>query len=209
MEMFARDMVLTGPPTEVRSWAVRIAESFGEATGRTPEVWTSVVGGTAGHHSWTLPCDGSAEIIGLTMQALGDEDYLATIEEGRQYFMGQPRDSLYRALNAGEPAESEPGHVCSVTTAVAEAGSLGHAVGWGLEASEYLTRLTGVAIGFLGMAAGGFSRLTWMSVFESAARADEVDRQINSDEEYLKLIGRGGQYFVNGSARSQLFLRIG
>ena len=209
MEMFTRDMILTGPPADVRSWAIGIAEAFGETTGRTPEVWASIVGGTAGHHTWAMPIDGTEELTRLTMQALGDEDYLAFIEEGRQFFVGQPRDSMYRSLNGVEPVQSEPGAVCTVTTAVAAAGSLGHAVGWGIEVSEHITRITGLQIALLGMAAGGFSRLTWMGVVEDAARADEVNRQINTNEEYLKLIARGGGNFVDGTGQQQQFLRIG
>ena len=209
MEMFTRDVLLSGPPADVRAWAIGIAESFGEATGRTPEVWTCIAGGTIGHHTWSMPCDGSAELIELSMQALADEAYLAKIEEGRPFFVGQPRDTIHRAFNDVGPADSEPGHVCNVTTAVASAGSLGQAVGWGLETAEYVTRLTGVDAAFLGTAAGNFSRLTWMSVVDSARKADEATRTINADDGYLKLIGRGGQYFVDGSARTMLFLRVG
>ena len=209
MEMFARDMVLTGPPMQVRAWAIGIAEAYGEATGRTPEVWASVVGGTAGHHSWTMPVDGSADVLALGMAAFADEVYLQRIEEGREFFTGPPRDTLYRPLNGTDYRESEPGQVCSVTTAVAEAGSLGHAVGWGLEVAAHLTTLTGEPIAFMGNGAGSFSRLTWLSVLDSARRADEVRRTIDADDEYLKLISRGGQFFVDGSARSQLFVRLG
>lgn len=209
MELFTRDMLLTGPPVDVRGWAVDIAQSFGAATGRTPEVWACVVGGTIGHHTWSMPCDGAAELIELSMQALADEAYLAKIEEGRKFFVGQPRDTLHRAFNDIDPVDSEPGYVCSVTTAVAAAGSLGHAVGWGLEAAEYVGNLTGVSAAFMGAAAGNFSRLTWMSVVDSARRADEANRTMNADDGYLKLIGRGGQYFVDDSARTALFLRVG
>lgn len=209
MELFTRDMVLMGPPLQVQAWAIGIAESFGEATGRTPEVWTSVVGGRVGHHSWTMPCDGSAEVLELGAAAFADEPYLARIEEGRQFFTGPPRDTLHRPLNGTEYRESEPGNVCNVTTAVAEAGSLGHAVGWGMEVADYLSTLTGESIGFMGSAGGSFSRLTWLSVLDSARRADEVRRTIDTDDEYLKLLSRGGQFFVDGSARSQLFVRVG
>lgn len=208
MEMFTRDMVLAGPPGEVRDWAASIASAFGDATGTTPSVWTSIVGGTAGHHTWSMPVDGAGDVVDLTMQALADDTYLAAIEDGRQFFTGQPRDTLYRAY--GEPADdtSQPGSIAMVTTADAEAGSLGHAVGWGLEVNEYVSRLTGVPSVLLGSAAGSFSRLTWMGIAPDARAADEASRRMNADDGYLKLIARGGQYFVDRSARTQLFLRI-
>jgi hypothetical protein len=208
MEMFTRDMVLTGPPDQVRNWATGIASAFGDATGTTPSVWTSIAGGTAGHHTWSMQVDGAGEVVDLTMQALGDADYLATIEEGRQFFTGQPHDTIYRPFGElGEDA-SQPGNVAMVTTADAEAGSLGHAVGWGLEVNEYVSQLTGLPSTLLGMAAGSFSRLTWMGIAPDARAADEASRTMNADDGYLKLIARGGQYFVDRSARTQLFLRI-
>lgn len=208
MELFARDMILSGPPSDVRTWATEVAESFEAVTGRHVNVWTSVVGGRAGHYSWGYQVDGAAEIVEHTMAALADEDYLAKIEEGREFFTDQPTDTLYRAYGELGEDRTRPGNVAYVTQAVAEAGALGHAVGWGIEASEYVQRVTGLYNVLLGEAAGDFARLTWMGIAKDMAQADEAQRTINSDDGYLKLIARGGEFFQTGSARSQFFLRI-
>lgn len=73
---------------------------------------------------------------------------------------------------------------------------------------ERVRQLTGIPSILLGAAAGSFSRLTWMGVAPDARAADEASRTMNADDGYLKLIARGGQYFVDRSARTQLFLRI-
>lgn len=208
MELFTRDLVLSGPLTEVRNWAAGVAQAFGEATGRTPNVWTSVAGGTAGHYSWGMQVDGAAEIIELTMIALADESYLSKVEEGRHLFTDQPRDTIYRPFTEMGEDRTRPGNVASITTAVASAGSLGDAVGWGIEINEYVQRLTGMYSVVLGTAAGGFSTLTWMGIAKDAEQADEADRKLQQDEGYLKLIARGGPYFQDGSANTQIFLRI-
>lgn len=208
MEMFTRDALMGGPPVAVREWAVGICEAFGEATGRTPQLWMSVAGGIAGHYTWAMECDGAAEVMDLTMRAFADEAYLAAIEQGREFLLGQPRDTIYRPLNNVPSLESAPGAVCSVITAVSAAGSLGHAVGWGLEATDHVTTITGARTAFMGCMAGEFSRLTWLTVHEDAQAADAAARTMNSDDEYLKLIGRGGQYFTDGSARTQMFVRL-
>lgn len=208
MELFTRDTVLTGPPNDVRTWATDIASAFGDATGATPSVWTSIAGGTAGHYTWTMQVDGAGQVVDHTMQAFADDAYLAKIEEGRQFLTGQPRDTIYRAFGELGEDTSEPGNIAIVTTADAEASSLGHAVGWGLEVNEYVSELTGVPSVLLGTAAGSFSRLTWMGIAPDARAADEASRTMNADEGYLKLIARGGQYFADRSARTQLFLRI-
>lgn len=209
MELFTRDMVLAGPPADVRQWAVGVAEAFEDATGRRINTWTSVAGGTAGHYSWGYQVDGSAELVTNTMAALADADYLARVEEGRQFFTGQPRDTLYRAFGELGEDQTRVGNVAMITQATAKAGSLGHAVGWGQEISEYVQRLTGLYNVLLSAPLGPYSLLTWMGIAKDPAQADEADRRMRTDDEYLKLISRGGDFFQDGSGHTQLFLRIG
>ena len=209
MELFTRDMVLAGPPARVRQWAVEIADAFEAVTGRHVNTWTSVAGGISGHYSWGYQIDGSAELIEHSTTALGDDDYLAKLEEGRQYFDGQPRDTIYRAFGQLGEDQTRVGNVAMITQATAKAGSLGHAVGWGMEISDYVQRLTGVYNVLLSSPAGSFSTLTWMAIAKDAAQADEADRTMRADDEYLKLIARGGDFFQDGTGHTQLFLRIG
>ena len=209
MKMFTRDLILMGPPVEVRDWATSVADAYEAATGADVAVWTSIVGGTSGHFTWSMPVEGSAALLEGTMAAFADEAYLAKLEEGRSYLAGAAQDTLYRAYTPVPDGEGEPGNVAMVTTAVAGAGSLGEAVGWGIEAATHVSKLTGIPTVLMGNSAGGFSRLTWIGVAEDAAAADAADDAMQADDEYRKLIARGGQHFVDGSARSQLFLRIG
>ncbi len=209
MELFTRDMVLNGPPADVRQWAVEVADAFEAVTGRHVNTWTSIAGGIAGHYSWGYQVDGSAELVANSMAAMADADYLAKVEDGRQYFDGQPRDTLYRAFGQLGEDKTRVGNVAMITQATAKAGSLGHAVGWGMEISEYVQRITGVYNVLLSSPAGPYSTLVWMGIAKDAAQADEADRTMRADDEYLKLIARGGDFFQDGSAHSQLFLRVG
>lgn len=209
MKMFTRDMVLNGPPVAVREWAVGIARAYEEVTGQELAVWTSLAGGTSGHHTWSMPVAGAATVTEAAQQALADDGYLAMIEEGRGFFVGQPHDTIYRAYTPVPEGRGEPGNVAVVTSATAAAGSLGAAVGWGIEAAEYVARVADVETVLLGSSAGTFGRLTWMTVVEDAAAADAMDDATSEDEGYRKLVARGGPNFVDGSARTQLFLRIG
>lgn len=207
-KLFTRDMVLMGPPLALREWATGIAQTFEEVTGREVAVWTNLAGGRSGHFTWALPVEGSADVVDFSMVALQEPAYLKKIEEGREFFTGPAIDTIYRPYTNVQSFDSEPGNVCAVTTAESKAGSLGHAVGWGIETAEYVTRLTGIDTAMLGHAAGRFSTLTWMAVAPDAAAADKAMDTYSSDDEYLKLISRGGGFFVSGSARTQLFLRV-
>jgi hypothetical protein len=209
MKMFTRDLLLQGPPTAVREWATGIADAYEAATGKAVAVWTGIAGGTAGHYSWSMPVDGAATLVEGTTAAFADEAYLARIEEGRSFMAGLPRDTIYRSYTPVPDGDSEPGNVAMATTAVAGAGSLGEAVGWGIEVAQHVSGLTGIPTVLLGNSAGGFSRLTWMGVAQDAAAADAADDAMQADDEYRKMVARGGPYFVDGSGRTQLFLRIG
>ena len=209
MKMFTRDMILSGPAVAVREWAVGIARSYEDVTGHDISVWTSLAGGTAGHYTWSMSVEGAATLTENAEKALADADYLAKGEQGRPFFVGQPRDTIYRAYTPVPDGDSEPGNVAVVTSAVAAAGSLGAAVGWGVEATELVSRVAGVDAVMFGSSAGDFSRLTWITVVEDAAAADAMDDATADDEEYRKLIARGGSNFVDGSGSTQLYLRIG
>lgn len=210
MELFTRDAVLTGPPAQVRAWAVGVADAFEAATGRHVNTWTSISGGTAGHYSWGYQVDGNAEVIANGMTALADDAYLGKLEEGREFLGGRaPRDTLYRAFGHLGEDQTRVGNVAQVTVATPKAGSLGHAVGWGMEISDYVARRTGMYNVLLSSPYGSFSQLLWMGIAKDAAQADEADRMIRADDEYLKLISRGGDFFQDGSGHTQLFLRIG
>ena len=209
MKMFTRDMILNGPPVAVREWAVGIARAYEEVTGNDLAVWTSLAGGINGHTTWSMPVEGAATLTAAAEQAFADEGYLARIEEGRGFFRGEPHDTLYRAYTPVPDGRGEPGNVAVVTSATAAAGNLGAAVGWGMEAAEHVAKVAGVETVLLGNSAGSFSRLTWITVVEDAAAADAMDDATSDDEGYRKLVARGGPYFVDDSARTQLFLRIG
>lgn len=209
-KMLTRDAVLMGPPTQVRGWAVGVAAAFEEATGRRVGVWSSIVGGVAGHVTWSMALSGAADMMQLTAAAFDDDAYLASVEEGREFMVGPAKDTLYRPYTEADfdPDQGEAGNVAVVTTATARAGSLGEAVGWGLEAAEYVGQLTGIPTVLLGNAAGRFSRLTWMGVAEDGAAADAAQDAWASDDGYRKLVARGGDHFVDGSARTQMFARL-
>lgn len=208
MELFTRTAVLEGPPMAAREWAAEIAQAYTAACGKEVAVWSHVVGGTPGTMTWALELDGAAELLELSAVALADEAYLATIERGRDHLTGAMTDTMLRAFGHPSAYEGGPGDVCRVNTAVSQSGSLGHAVGWGLEIAEYVSRFTGIETNLWGTTAGRFSRLTWIAITDDARAADEADRSLNRDDEYLKLIARGGGYFQDGSARSTLFARI-
>lgn len=209
MELFSRDMVLTGPPADTRTWAVEIAAAFEQATGRHVNTWMCVNGGTPGHFSWGYQVDGNADALANGMKAMEDADYRAKIEEGRQFFDGPARDTLYRAFGPLSEDQTRVGNAAQITRATAKAGSLGHAVGWGMEISDYVARTTGMYNVLLSSPYGPFSELTWMGIAKDVAQADEADRKIRQDDEYLKLIARGGDFFQDGSGHTSLFLRIG
>jgi hypothetical protein len=210
MKMLMRDAILMGPPTQVQGWATSVAAAFEQATGRNVDVWTHVAGGINGHFTWSLAVEGAADLLEVTGRAMADEAYLAAVEEGREFMAAPMHDTLYEPFGAAELDEDAgaPGNVSVVTTATARAGSLGDAIGWGLEAAAYISELTGTHTTLLGNVAGSFSRLTWIGVGDDAAQADAAQAAMRSDEGYLKLIARGGQHFVDGSARTQLFARL-
>lgn len=209
MELFSRDMVLAGPPADVRTWAVDIAAAFEQATGRHVNTWACIAGGTPGHYSWGYQVDGNADALANGMKAMEDSSYLAKIEEGRQFFDGPGRDTLYRAYTELAEDQTRVGNVAQITQANAKAGSLGHAVGWGMEVSDYVARKTGMYNVLLSSPYGSYSQLTWMGIAKDATQADEADRMIRQDDEYLKLIARGGDFFQDGSGHTSLFLRVG
>lgn len=210
MKLFTRDVVLQGPPAEVRAWATSIAARYTEVTGNAVDVWANLAGGTTGHVSWTMTVEGAATIMEASPKVLADAGYLTKLGEGRDFVTGPGVDRMYRPYNGELGGEGgAPGNVAVVTSATARAGSLGEAVAWGMESAGYVSELTGIPTLLLGTVAGGFSDLLWVGVAEDAAAADAAMDAWSADEGYRDLLRKGGDHFVDGSALTQLFQRIG
>lgn len=210
MDMFTRDMVLQGPPAEVRQWAGDIAAAFTDATGRQVATWQGLAGGTAGRITWAMAIEGIEDSLALTVQAMADQAYLDAIEDGRHLFGGNSAlDTVHARVNGelGEDA-SRPGNLIGVIQATARAGHLGEALGWAVEAADFGQRAHGHEVAVMNPRLGTFSQVTFLTLFKDAAEAQKADSRLRSDPDYGKLLARGGPHFVDASASQQLYLRI-
>lgn len=209
MQMLTRDMVLMGPPRSVSSWSTTVAERFTSVTGKQVETWQSLVGGHAGHVTWSMAVEGAAELLELSGRAMADDEYAAMIEAGRELFTGPARDTLYRALTPVPDGGTRPGNALMVTVATPKAGKLGDAIGWGVEAAQHVEGLIGRPTMLAMPTVGPFSQLVWMTASRDVAEADANLARTNGDDGYQKLVARGGDLFVDGSGHQEMFVRIG
>ena len=208
MQMLTRDMVLEGPPLAVRLWATDMAERFTAVTGKEVETWQSLVGGSPGHYSWSMRVEGAAELLALSQQVMADEGYVHAIETGRAFFDGPAVDTLYQPLSAMPDAGTRPGNTLFVTVATARAGMLGDAASWAVEVAQHVESLTERPMIVVAPTVGRFSELVWLTAARDAAEADQNIARTNSDDGYRKMVARGGELFVDGSARQEMLVRV-
>ncbi len=209
MQLFTRDAILFGPPGQTRQWATDVAGAFASASGKDVSVWTSIAGGKVGHYVWSRQVEGIADVATSGIQALTNEAYLAEVEKGMPFVHGPATDTIYLPVNELPADTTRPGNVASIVQATARASALGSAIEWGMKALDIGTKVTGLQTVLLTAAAGPYSTLTWMTVTEDAASADAANQKLMADPGYIGHLANGTEVFVDGSANTQLFLRVG
>ena len=208
MQLFSRTVMMTGPFAEVNAWASDMRQYVSEKSHREVGLWSVMFGAPLGTMVYSARVDGVADLQSIGSTLLGDPDYHAKLERGREFSGGPPVDQMSTPIY-GELGDPPPvGSVAVVTTATIANGVYGEAIGWGVEVAQYVEGVTGFQSTFLVDDYGPFGQVRWIGVGPDAASADTAGQKLNADQGYLEKLGAAGKLFVQGSGQRGLASRI-
>jgi len=208
MQLFSRQLLLTGPPAESAAWAVGMAAEATAKMGTEVALWSAGMGAPVGSVAFTVRVDGVADLMAKAGPLAEDAGYQAKLAEGADFVAGPANDSLASPLH-GELGDPPPvGSYAVVTNATIANGQYAEAVGWGIDVAQHVTELSGMPVGVMMQEYGPFGTMTWIGVSPDAAGVDASSTATNGDADYIAKLSAAGNLFVPGSGQRMLATRI-
>jgi hypothetical protein len=138
---------------------------------------------------------------------VGSDEYLAKIEEGADYYVGNAEDRLGNILHiAGEV--SGPPAAAGVVSAAIEVPQVSKAMSWSLELADYTSNLTGVPVALTTSNFGRYGTVSWVSYGQSIAQLEQSQEKTNTDPGFLQRLADSDGLFVAGSGHGVLSRKI-
>ena len=208
MDLFSRNVLLTGAPTAYMSYATEMRSYASDKLGQEIALWSVGFGAPRGSMTFTARVDGLAGVHAMNATLLSDADYMAKLATGATMGGGPAEDSLMQPLH-GEMGDPPPvGSVATVTTAIVGNGAYADAIGWGIEMAQLVETITGTPTIFGMSAFGTFGQVAWINVSADAAAADAAGQAVNAHADYMGRLGAIGDLFVPASGHRSLAVRV-
>jgi hypothetical protein len=135
------------------------------------------------------------------------DEYLAKIEEGAGYFIGNAEDRLGMIAHiAGEV--SGPPAAASVVTATIDVPQVSKALAWSVDLANYTANLGGVPIAVVTSNFGQYGTVSWISYGQSIAQLEQSQEKTSSDPGFLQRLADSAGFFVPGSGVGTLSRKI-
>lgn len=208
MQLFARNVLLSGPLPEVMSYATDARSYVSDKLDTEVALWSAMFGAPAGSMTFAARVDGLAGAAANTATLMADDEYHSLVARGREYLVGAPEDSLSQPLH-GELGESPPpvGSVATITTAVA-ATSFSNAVGWGVEMAQLVESITGMPVLFMANQAGRLGEFGWIGIAADVAAADAAGEKLTGNADYINKVDGAVDLFVSGASTRVIATRV-
>jgi hypothetical protein len=137
----------------------------------------------------------------------GSDEYLAKIEEGAEYFVGNAQDRLGKFLHIAGDISGPPA-AAAVVSATIDVPHVSRAMSWSLELANYTANLTGVPIALVTSDYGQYGSVSWVSYGQSVAQLEQSQEKTNSDPGFLQRLADSEGLFVAGTGVSSLSRKI-
>lgn len=206
MYLFSRQLTLQGPMRDTMAWAVEVTEYVNEHGSLPVTLWTSTMGNPIGTVLWSARAESHAELFDGMAAIQADDAYHDLIEKAVPWVHQPGTDTFGEFVLA--PDTTEPPQVAVVTTAVMASGRQPDAIEWGVEISNHTAKVTKRPVAFLTETYGTFGQVTWIQGFDDMAQVDAAHQATNNDDGFLERIVKGGDLFLDGSAREMLATRV-
>lgn len=209
MLMFSRVSLLSGAPAEVAGAAIAITERVNEVVDSEVSLWAGGAGLPFGTTAWSMGIESHAALAEMAASLTGDAKYGELVGQLNQYRVGETNDQIQELVHGAPPDGPTPiGGAAWMVMAQISGGNTVNAMTFGAEITDYVTGLTGVQTRFLRGLYGPFGSVAWITTFDDVAGLDHAHAALAADNDYLSLVDKAGDYFVEGAANQAIATRI-
>ena len=184
------------------AFAVEAGARASAITGHEIFVWSTIFSPDAPTVSWSARIEHLADLGAMDDALFAVEGFAQFVEDTDGLFVG-PTSDLISQVVRGAPTGPPKAYV-QATRAVCANGSLGEAMGLGVEIAETAERITGVPVIFVAAASGAYGAVGWISTVDDLAEVEAADAALMANDEWVKLLDRGGHAFAPGASTVML-----
>lgn len=138
---------------------------------------------------------------------IGTDEYLAKIEEGAGYFIGNAEDRLGTIAHIAGEVDGPPA-AASVVTATIDVPLVSQALAWSVDLADYTANLSGVPMAVVTSNYGQYGTVSWISYGQSVAQLEQSQEKTSSDPGFLQRLADSAGLFVPGSGVGTLSRKI-
>ena len=208
MYLFTRRVVTS--PAHFRvgvAHAIAMTEYVNQRTDLEVALFQALQGEPLGTLTFAYRTESFAASLESVDEMLSSDEYLAKVEEGAGYYVGNAVDRLGTFVHiAGEV--SGPPAAASVVTATIDVPLVSKAMEWSVELADYTANLSGVPIAVVTSNFGQYGTVSWISYGQSVAQLEQSQEKTNSDPGFLQRLADSAGLFVPGSGTGALSRRI-
>jgi hypothetical protein len=188
-------------------WASAVTEKVNQVTSLTVRVWTPVMSPGVGTLSWGCFVETLSDLEAAETKLLADPIYLDLVKQGAELTTGGMDDATAQLLSPIPAKAIDPTHVTVVMSQLAN-GNFQRGVAVGLEIAAEASRLSGLDTSFLLATTGIYGGCAWLTGATSLQELEDGQAAANADADFLALIDRSGDCFVQGATTTQISRRI-
>lgn len=196
-----------GKQLEATAFAIEIAAKVNSITSLDVGVWTPVYGAPMNTFSWVASVEHASDMAATGEKLLADATYMDAVSGAAELFVSV-EDSLGEIISVVGSHEGDP-KFASVVTAQCAAGHLADALAWSVDLTAHVHSITGRDGVFGRSVYGPWAQVSWITLADTAQQVEAAETAMNADPTFLERVDQAGDFFVPGSATSQLSHRIG
>lgn len=187
---------------EALQWSAETRDYVNAHSGLTVSAHTAVFGRPLGTMTWAAIVESRAQFLAESQALLEDTNYQQLARRGAELFAGPPEDSLRQIMHmSGITIDAPRPPLTQSWSAMIQRSQFDAAMGFAVEVSDYVNKLTGAGNVLVAECYGDFGNLVWIAGFESAEQADSVNEQMLADEGWRTMVANAADLFIDGRTK--------
>lgn len=208
MYLFTRQVLVS--PGHIRAGmahALDMLKYVNEKTQLDASLFQVLQGAPLGTLAFAFRTESFAASVEANDALVQSDEYLAKVEAGAAYYVGNAQDQLGEFLHVAGEVSDAPA-VASITSATIEVARAAAAVAWSVDLANYTHNLTGQTTAVVSSNFGQYGRISWIGNSPSLADIESAGKKINTDPGFLQRLADSEGMFVPGSGAGVLSRKI-
>lgn len=208
MYLFTRRIVVN--PSQFRTGlahAIEMTKYVNQNSDLEVSLFEVLQGESLGTLTFAYPTESYSASLESVDALIHSDEYLAEIERGGGFFVGNPVDQLGAVVHTAGEVSGPPAAAITYTITI-DMPRIAEAMTWAVELTNYVSNLAGLPIQLLSSSFGQQGEISWIASGQSVAQVVAAQEKGNSDLGYLQRIAETEGFFVAGSGAVSLSRRI-